>query len=77
MNIAVLLTMLWVCGLFSTLLWSPVFVADAIEQSKLAKLGIDTQGKVVSHERGRRRNADYYWATVAYEVESKTYFVSR
>lgn len=71
LQFGVLLTFLWVGGLFASLLWSPVFVADAIEQSRLAELGVDTQGKVASHGRGRRRNADYFWATIEYEVNSE------
>jgi hypothetical protein len=70
-QLSLLFNFLWISGLFGSLLWSPFLVSDAIDQQKLTKIGLNVQGVVESHGRGRRRNADHFWATIGYEVDSK------
>jgi hypothetical protein len=66
-------TFLWTSGLFTTLLWSPVFIADAVEQSRLTDGGELTVGKVVGHKIERRSNRDRYIATIEYTVNTKQF----
>lgn len=70
-----LFTFIWVSGLFASMLWSPVFISDAVEQASLAENGKVAVGGVHGHSKGRRRNADYYTATVAYEVNSRIFYI--
>lgn len=74
-QLSILFTFIWVSGLFTSLLWSPSLVMDAVEQARLSENGKIAVGGVDGHKQGRRRNADYYTATVAYEVNSRIHHI--
>ena len=60
-------------GILACLLWSPVFIVDAMDQTDLRDNGHDTLGEVVEHSTTRRSNRTTYSASVRYFVRNKTY----
>nr|WP_197507309.1 DUF3592 domain-containing protein [Mitsuaria sp. 7] len=45
---------------------------DAMEQNKLARIGLDTRGTVESHRQSRRGSSDRFEAIIRYDANGRT-----
>ena len=60
-------------GILACLLFSPIFIVDAIEQADLRDNGHETLGEVVEHNTTKRSNRTKYSASIRYIVGNKSY----
>jgi len=59
----------------ASILFSPVFIAFALKDSKLESSGKEVAGEVVSHQNTVKYQRPIYYATVTYKINGTDYFV--
>ncbi|MHA4871722.1 DUF3592 domain-containing protein [Duganella sp. PWIR1] len=70
------LALMGMVGVLGCLMWSPIFIATAIDQEELLKNGRQTIGEVVDHDVIRRNNRAVYTASIRYTVRNHAFLQS-